>query len=94
VLRNGVLSLPRLQFRIRGAEVRVGGNYTLRGAGLNFTGHLRLEAPLSMTTTGYKSWLLKLVDPFFRKNGAGAEIPIKLGGTAHSPAFGLNLEGL
>ena len=74
--------------------VRVGGRYALRGAGLDFTGHLRLEAPLSRTTTGYKSWLLRLIDPFFRKNGAGAEIPIKLGGTAHAPKFGLNLKGL
>jgi hypothetical protein len=94
VLRNGVLSLPHLQFHIRGAEVRVGGRYTLRGAGLDFTGHLRLDAPLSRTTTGYKSWLLRLIDPFFRKNGAGAEIPIKLGGTAHAPKFGLNFKGL
>jgi hypothetical protein len=93
-VRNGVLSLPSLNFMVRGAEVRVGGKYTLRSAALEFSGHLRLSVPLSQTTTGYKSWLLKPIDPLFRKNGAGAQIPIKLGGTAHQPSFGLNMRGL
>ena len=93
-LRDGVLRLPHLRFRVSGAEVRIGGRYTLRTAGLDFNGQLRLAAPLSKTVTGYKSWLLKAVDPFFRKNGAGAVLPIKLGGTAQKPAFGLDMKGL
>jgi hypothetical protein len=93
-LRDGILRLPQLRFRVSGAEVRIGGRYTLRTAGLDFNGQLRLAAPLSKTVTGYKSWLLKAVDPFFRKNGAGAVLPIKLGGTAQAPAFGLDMKGL
>jgi hypothetical protein len=41
-------------------------------------------------TTGVKSKLLKLVDPFFAKDGAGAVIPIRITGTKSSPKFGLN----
>jgi hypothetical protein len=93
-MREGVVRLPRLGFRVSGAEVRLGGQYTLRSAGLAFNGHLRLTAPLSKTVTGFRSWLLKPVDPFFRKNGAGAEVPIKLGGTAQKPSFGIDLKGL
>ena len=29
-----------------------------------------LDAPISKTTTGFKSFLLKIVDPLFRKQGA------------------------
>jgi hypothetical protein len=35
--------------------------------------------------------MLKPVDPFFKKNGAGAVIPIKVSGTKSAPKFGLNL---
>jgi hypothetical protein len=42
-------------------------------------------------TTGWKSLLLKAVDPFFKKDGAGAVLPIKITGTKSDPHFGLNL---
>ena len=41
-------------------------------------------------TTGWKSILLKPVDPFFRKNGAGAEIRFKISGTRDDLHFGLD----
>jgi hypothetical protein len=39
--------------------------------------------------TGWKRWLLKPVDPFFSKNGAGTFLKIKVEGTADEPKFGL-----
>jgi hypothetical protein len=41
-------------------------------------------------TTGWKSILLKPVDPFFSKNGSGTEIPIRITGTESEPHFGLD----
>lgn len=92
-LTNGVLELPALSFIVRGAEVRLAGSYGLRGERLGFTGQLRLQARVSQTTTGIKSVLLKIIDPFFRKHGAGAVLPIRVGGTVAQPEFGLNLFG-
>jgi hypothetical protein len=43
--------------------------------------------------TGWKSVLLKPVDPFFHKNGAGTEVAIKVTGTQSEPHFGLDLGG-
>jgi len=40
--------------------------------------------------TGWKSILLKPVDPFFKKDGAGTEVPIKLTGTKSEPHIGLD----
>jgi hypothetical protein len=41
-------------------------------------------------TTGWKSILLKPVDPFFSKHGAGTEVPIRITGTESEPHFGLD----
>ncbi len=90
-LRDALLSLPRLQFRVRGAVVDLTGSYRLKGEELDFAGTLKLDAPLSKTTTGFKSLLLKAVDPFFRKPGAGTVLPIKITGTVDKPAFGLDV---
>jgi hypothetical protein len=58
---------------------------------MEFHGTAKLEAKLSETTTGFKSFLLKAVDPFFKKKDAGAVIPIKITGTREKPSFGLDL---
>jgi len=89
-LRDGRLDLPKFQFTVEGARVALGGNYGLPTQQLDFEGSLILDAPLSKTTTGIKSLLLKVVDPLFRKDGAGAVIPIVVAGTVDQPSFGLD----
>jgi hypothetical protein len=49
-----------------------------------------MRAKLSQMTTGWKSILLKPVDPFFSKHGAGTELPFKVTGTKSEPHFGLD----
>jgi hypothetical protein len=42
--------------------------------------------------TGWRSVLLKVVDPLFKaKSGRGSAIPIKIGGSRSAPAFGLDV---
>jgi hypothetical protein len=53
-------------------------------------GTFDMEAKLSQTTTGFKSFLLRAVNPFFAKPGGGTRIPFKIGGTAKSPIYGLD----
>ena len=86
-LQNGRLDLPKFQFAVEGARVALGGKYTLAVQQLDFQGTLTLDAPLSKTTTGFKSALLKLVDPLFRKKGAGTVLPIVVTGTVSQPSF-------
>jgi len=89
-LQNGRLDLPTFQFAVEGARVALGGNYGLPTQRLDFAGSLLLDAPLSKTTTGFTSLLLKAVDPLFRKQGAGTMLPIVVTGTVDQPAFGLD----
>ena len=38
-----------------------------------------------------KSFFLKVVDPFFKKQGAGTVLPIRVRGTRDEPKFGLDV---
>ncbi|HEV8395919.1 MAG TPA: AsmA-like C-terminal region-containing protein [Vicinamibacterales bacterium] len=91
-LQDGVLRLPGLQFSVKGARVDLDGRYTLRSQGLDFTGALRLDAPVSRTVTGFKSILLRPIDPLFRRNGAGTLLPIRISGTVNQPDFGVDMK--
>lgn len=90
LLKNAQITFRKLSFGVTGAKVELAGTYGLRDEKLDFHGTLRLEAKLSQTVTGVKSFLLKPFDPFFRKNGATV-LPIKVTGTRDQPSFGLEL---
>jgi hypothetical protein len=87
-LVNGVISVSRLDFRVPGTQVTMTGTYSLDGNEFDFHGKARMDAKLSQMVTGWKSILLKPVDPFFSKNGAGTELPVKVTGTKSEPHFG------
>ncbi len=89
-LANGTLSFASLDFRVPGTSARMSGRYTLDGSVFDFHGKLKLEAKLSQMVTGWKSILLKPVDPFFHKDGAGTELPFKITGTREEPHIGLD----
>jgi hypothetical protein len=89
-LQRGMLSFSLLHFQVPGTHADMTGQYSLDGNTFDFHGRLRMDATLSHMTTGWKSILLKPVDPFFRKNGAGTEVPIKITGTRSEPHFGLD----
>jgi AsmA-like C-terminal region len=89
---RGELRFQRLQYTLPGADVHLAGVYTMDGNRFDFTGTVRTKAKLSqMVASRWKSLLLKPVDPFFNKHGAGAEIPVKINGTKGAPKFGLDL---
>lgn len=91
-LEAAVLSLQDVTFAIPGATVRIGGRYGLRTEQLEFDGSARMQATVSqMAGGGAKSFFLKIIDPVFRKDGAGAVLPIKVRGTRQQPKFGLDV---
>jgi hypothetical protein len=93
IMGGGKLHFDKLAYTLPGADINLAGVYSLDGNQLDFDGKIRTKAALSqMVATWWKSWLLKPVDPFFRKNGAGAEIPVKISGSKGAPKFGLDLK--
>jgi hypothetical protein len=92
-LAHGVADVRDLHYQIPGALVLLNGVYSMDGNLFEFKGHVRTEASASQMVTGWKSWLLKPVDPFLRKDGAGLELPISVSGTQGDVHFGLALHG-
>jgi hypothetical protein len=91
-LASGSIWFGDLRFRIPGAGVRLAGSYGLRSEALEFDGTLRMDATISEAAGGgMKSIFLKIVDPFFKKKGAGAVLPIRVRGTRADPKFGLDV---
>jgi hypothetical protein len=89
-LLNGLLSFSQLRFDVPGATINLTGQYSLDGQQFAFHGTARMKAKLSQMVGGWKSMLLKPVDPFFSKHGAGTELPVKVTGTKAAPHFGLD----
>jgi AsmA-like C-terminal region len=89
-LSNGLLSFSKLHYQVPGTKVDLTGKYSLDGNQFDFHGKARMNAKLSHMVTGWKSILLKPVDPFFSKDGAGTEVPVKITGTKSEPHFGLD----
>ena len=94
-VRNGIAHLTGVSFRTPGVYVTLAGTYALRSEILNLHGTARLEAKLSQTTTGVKSFFLKLVDPFVKnkKTNSGTQLPITITGPARHPKVGVTVLG-
>ena len=92
VMEGGKLTFSKLDYTLPGATVNLTGVYSLDGNEFDFDGKIRTDAKVSqMVASKWKSLMLKPVDPFFHKDGAGAVIPVKVTGTKGAPKFGLDL---
>jgi AsmA-like C-terminal region len=91
VLKNNVIHFSKLRFSVPGAGIELAGTYSIKDQHIDMRGHLRMQAKLSQTVTGVKSFFLKAIDPFFSKNGAGTELPITITGTHDSPVLGVTV---
>jgi hypothetical protein len=92
-LERGLLTLRDGTFTMPGATVLIGGSYGLKSEVLEFDGTVRMRATVSQAAGGgVKGALLKVVDPLFRRDGAGAVLPIKIRGSRQEPKFGLDVK--
>lgn len=90
---HGIMTVTDVRYEIPGATVLLNGVYSMDGRLFEFKGHVRTEATASQMVTGWKHWLLKPVDPFLKKDGAGLQLPIEITGTEGDVHFGLAMHG-
>lgn len=90
-LGRGTMAIPKVTFDIPGAVVEMGGTYGMRSGSIDFNGSLFMDAKISETVTGFKSLLLKLADPLFRRDGRTV-VPLRVNGTRSDPKFGLDMK--
>jgi hypothetical protein len=90
-MADGIITLPVLKYSVPGAAVQLKGTYEVEGGAINFVGSAALQATISEMVGGWKGLLLKPADRFFKKDGAGTEIPIHVSGTREDPKFEVDL---
>jgi hypothetical protein len=86
---HGAIALPDLHYSVPGADVTVNGIYGMDGK-LKFEGTARMEATVSKMVGGWKGFLLKPVDRYFRKDGSGTLVPIHIRGSRDAPEVGID----
>src|SRR6266511_2541818 len=91
-LAGARMTVRTLTFQVEGAQVRLAGAYGVKSERLDFHGELRLQATVSQTQTGWRSLVLKVFDPLFRRKGAGTVLPITVTGTRAQPKFGVEVK--
>jgi hypothetical protein len=89
---SGMLKLPEVSYIVPGADIEMKGTYYMQNGNLDFTGIAKLQATISQMVGGWKGLLLSPADRFFKKDGAGTEIPIFISGTREKPEFGYDSE--
>jgi AsmA-like C-terminal region len=91
VMKDGIIRFSSVSFDIPGAAVRLAGTYGMRHEQLDFVGTVSLEAKPSEMVTGFKSVLLKAVDPLLRRKDRTV-IPVVIEGTVADPKFKLDIK--
>jgi hypothetical protein len=67
------------------------GTYNLIGHNVDLRGQLQVDSKISNTASGPKAFLLKIMEPFFKKKRRGEIVPVRISGTFEHPTFGLDL---
>ena len=83
-VEDGIASSTHVTFQIPGAQADLSGTFNFHTKVVHLVGNLRMDTDISHTATGFKSFLLKPLAPFFKKKNAGALVPIAVtGGPGH-----------
>jgi hypothetical protein len=90
-LQSGTSTFSEAIFAVPGAVASGTGTYNLLNQVIDLRGKLAMHATLSKVAGGVKSVLLKPLDPFFKKDGSGAVLPVRISGTYSHPVFKVSL---
>lgn len=92
-LSSGVARFSELSFSVPGAHAKLHGTYNVIDERIDLHGNMRVDTEISKTTSGIRSFFLKVMDPFFKKKKKGEIVPVHILGTYDKPQFGLDIAG-
>ena len=90
-LLGGTANFSDLSFSVPGASARMHGTYNLLNHKIDLHGQMQVDSKISNAETGAKAFLLKMMEPFFKKKKKGEIVPVRISGTYEHPTFGLDL---
>jgi len=88
---NGTATFSKLSFRVPGAKAVMHGTYRLTDYKIDLHGTMLTAGNPSAATTGFKSFLIKAITPFFKKKPAGKVVPFQITGKYGAATIGLDL---
>jgi hypothetical protein len=91
-LLAGTAAFSDLSFGVPGATARMHGTYNVISHKVDLCGQMKVDTKISNTTSGGKAFLLKMMEPFFKKKRKGEIVPVQISGTYEHPSFGLDLK--
>ena len=90
VLKNGTATFSHLTFTVPGANTEMEGTYDLITERVNLHGTLQMAAKLSKATSGVKSFLIKIINPFTKKDKPKKPIKFRITGTYDKPDYSVS----
>jgi hypothetical protein len=90
VANNGVATLSDLSFTVPGAQATLDGTYNLVNYKIDLHGMLTTTGQPGDATTGFKSFLVKAITPFFKRKHSEKVMPFKITGNYANPAVDLD----
>jgi hypothetical protein len=92
VLQHAVATFSDLSFDVPGASARMSGTYNVQNLKIDMQGTLRMQSKLPDTTTGVKSFLLRIVAPLThrKKEKQGSIVHLHVTGKYGHPQFAVS----
>jgi hypothetical protein len=91
IFNEGLAYFDDIHITCPGTDAYLHGTFSLMDTRIHLTGKVSLQQSISHAVTGWKSFLLKPLIPFFRHAGSGAVVSIAVTGTARQPKIEQNL---
>jgi hypothetical protein len=89
---QGTAHLSQISFRVPGAHATLDGTFGLINHRVDLQGVLLTKGDVSHATTGFKSFLVKAISPFFKKKRHVKRVPFKITGPYGKTSITLNLQ--
>ncbi len=88
---DGTATFSNLSFSVPGAKAEMHGTYRLTDYKIDMHGTMLTTGNPSDATTGFKSFLMKAITPFFKKKASQKVVPFKITGNYANPVVALDL---
>jgi hypothetical protein len=90
--RDGIAHLSNVSFNVPGAHADLGGTFSLLNYTTNLYGLLTTQGNVSQASTGFKSFALKVMTPFFKRKQHAKVVGFKLSGRYGNTNMSLDLD--
>ncbi|MGA8026911.1 MAG: AsmA-like C-terminal region-containing protein [Bryobacteraceae bacterium] len=90
-INNGIATLSNVSFTVPGATASLHGTYNLINYNVDLHGTVVTTGDPADATSGFKSFLVKAITPFFKRKGHAKVVPFKITGPYQNTVIALDI---